>query len=99
MAKKQKDATDYLETPEVKEMIAQEKDRAWEYMAMNRKDFEDPNHPGVWDPQKMMGYINRQVSALKETLIYDLPDEYLPESELREREQRRREIPTLDGPI
>ena len=77
MQRKQLDATDYLNTREVKEMLYEVRKRVVEKMkSKHPKEIEDE--------------VQRQQQALKEELMSDLPDQYLSPQELKEREERQR---------
>ena len=90
------DAKDYIDSPEVQRMLANESERVRESIRENPEAYLDEN--GKLDPRKVEAEVQGQQLALRETLMYDLPDEYLSPEELKEREQRRKEIPTFYEP-
>ena len=78
------DSTDYLKAPEVRKMLAAARARVlWDAD-------QDPeryrNSLGQWDPRLVKQEADRQVRTLKEDLMYQLPDQYLTEDEIADRE-------------
>ena len=81
------DASDYLKTPEIQEMLSRVSDQVQLDVKQNPEKYRTN---GTLDPWK----IEREINARKSTLIEDLtseanlPDEYLSKEELRERRAR-----------
>ncbi len=84
-----KDATDYLNTEEARGYLERERMRVLEDAKLHPEKYQDAN--GNLDPAKVEAEIQRQQLAMRETLMYDLPDKYLSPEELSERQERQKE--------
>ena len=81
------DATDYLKTPEAQAQLDLTLDRLRLDISTHPEKYQDSR--GNPDPAKMEAERARRFLAVREELMYDLPDEYLSPEELREREERK----------
>ena len=84
------DATDYLETEEVRGYMEQERERVLTNARLHPEKYR--NASGDLDPEKLEAEVQRQQAALREELLQDLPDKYLSPEELREREERQANV-------
>ncbi len=85
------DAVDFLNQSEVKGMLGRQRELVLEDAKRRPEKYQGPD--GKVDPMKIEQEVNLQQMSMREEMMYDLPDEYLSEGELREREDRRAEIP------
>ena len=75
-------ATDYFQKPEIRKMIKHQGDRVRMEASKNPEKFQTN---GRFDPKKVEAVANMVELAIKEELMYDLPDTELSLEEVRER--------------
>ena len=80
------DASDYLKTPEVKAQMDRIRAKVLNDSREHPEKYQGRLRAGCGaDPEAIEQEINRQQMALREELMYDLPDLYLSPEEVRER--------------